>query len=426
MGSPPALEGAVNRRARRPVVVAAALALVAPAAVAALAVGTPAASAHKGGGHHPSPDSTPGKAVFFASDGMRQDLVEKYADQGVMPTMRKFLKNGVKARGDGMLTQAPPNTGAGWYTMATGAWPGVTGSTNNTFHKNGDPFGTTRTAAFDPGVLQAESIAQAAERGGLKVAQVEWAGGRNASIQGPTIDFQTFSSGRGVTTNFIGQKGDVLFDDAPFIASFGLQFDHPAGYAGRDPFPAAAPTPATGWTGVPRSYSPAQEMRMRVLDAGVDKYGLNAYIYDSRNDGRAKYDRVLFSPTKNGADAVGDLKQGQWADVKVKIVGGALAGKTAGMLVKVETLSPDLSRVRLFHTSVTRAIASWPTWPGEPGYTEFDEYLAAEFPTSTWSACRPPTSSSTSSWAWSASACPTVQPTLRTTTWTSTASRTDA
>ena len=131
----------MNRRARRPVVVAAALALVAPAAVAALAVGTPAASAHKGGGHHPSPPSTSGKAVFFASDGLRQDLVEKYADQGVMPTMRSFLRNGVRARGDGLLTQAPPNTGAGWYTLATGAWPGVHGSTNNTFHKNGDPFG---------------------------------------------------------------------------------------------------------------------------------------------------------------------------------------------------------------------------------------------------------------------------------------------
>jgi 2',3'-cyclic-nucleotide 2'-phosphodiesterase (5'-nucleotidase family) len=92
---------------------------------------------------------------------------------------------------------------------------------------------------------------------------------------------------------------------------------------------------------------------------------------------------VLFSPTKSGADAVADLRQGEWADVKVTLQGGSLAGKTAGMLVKVETLSPDLSRVRLFHTSVSRAIATWPTWPGEPGYTEFDEFLAAEFPTAT-------------------------------------------
>ena len=100
--------------------------------------------------------NTPGKAVFFAADGMRQDIVEKYAAAGVMPTMAGFLKGGTKASGNGLLTQAPPNTGAGWYTLATGAWPGVHGSTNNTFHKNGDAFGTARTAAFDPGVLQAE------------------------------------------------------------------------------------------------------------------------------------------------------------------------------------------------------------------------------------------------------------------------------
>ena len=40
--------------------------------------------------------------------------------------------------------------------------------------------------------------------------------------------------------------------------------------------------------------------------------------------------------------------------------------------------------MRLFHTSVARAIASWPTWPGEPGFTgTFDEYLAQTFPSST-------------------------------------------
>ena len=153
-----------------------------------------------------------------------------------MPTMGSFLKKGAYADGNGMLTQAPPNTGAGWYSMATGAWPGVHGSTNNTFHIVGQPM-ANRTSAFDPGVLQAESIAQSAERGGLKVAQVEWAGGRNATINGPTIDFRSFLSGRGVATNFIGKVGEPLFDDAPFITSFGLQFDHPSGYAGQAAVP---------------------------------------------------------------------------------------------------------------------------------------------------------------------------------------------
>lgn len=322
------------------------------------------------------------KAVFFAADGLRQDIVERYARQGLMPTMRSLLRSGVKASGHGLRTQAPPNTGSGWYTLATGAWSGVHGSTNNTFHRNGDPF-TGRTSAFDAGVLQAESIAQAAERGGLKVAQVEWAGGRGAAIDGPTIDYRTFHSGRGVTTNFIGSDTEPVFDDAGFITSFGLQFDHPAGHAGQPAFAGAAPGDATGWTGVPASHSPAMELRMRVLDSGTDKYGLDAYVYDSTDDSRVNYDRVLLARDKSGADAVADLREGEWADVKVELEGGDLDGRTAGFLVKVETLSADLSRVRLFHTSVTRAIAAWPDWAGDRGYTDFAEFLAAEFPTST-------------------------------------------
>jgi len=330
-----------------------------------------AASDHHG-------DDAAGGTVFFAADGLRQDIVARYASQGRLPTMASFLKGGTKAAGNGLLTEAPPNTGAGWYSLATGAWPGVHGSTNNTFAINGQPL-SSRVSAFDANVLQAESIAQSAERGGLKVAQVEWAGGRNATINGPTIDFQSFFSGRGVATNYTSAS-----DNAAFVASFGLQYDHPAGYAGQAPFAGAAPVAADGWTNVPASYSPAQEMRLRVLDAGTDKYGLNAYIFDSTDDGTVNYNRVLFAPAKDGNDSVGTLREGKWADVKVKISGGASDGLTAGMLVKVERLAPDLSEVRLFHTSVTRAIASWPTWPGEPGFTgDFAEYLAQTFPTAT-------------------------------------------
>ena len=121
-----------------------------------------------------------------------------------------------------------------------------------------------------------------------------------------------------------------------------------------------------------------------MLDGTTDKYGLNAWIFDSTNDSTTNYDKVLFSRTKSAADAVATIGKGVFADVKVKIQGGALDGKTAGMLVRVEELTPDLSRVRLFHTSVSRAVATWPTWPGEPGFSgDFAEYLAQTFPTST-------------------------------------------
>src|SRR5262249_6154452 len=157
-------------------------------------------------------------------------------------------------------------------------------------------------------------------------------------------DFRNFRSGRGVATNFV-KPGD---NPGPF----GVQYDQ------------ETHAPATGWTHVPTSYSPAQEMRLRVLDGtpAVDKYGLNAYISGSKNGHKTRSGRVLFSRSKDGgADKVGDLAEGEWADVKVKIVGAPnfptdpLNGKTGGFLVKVETLASDLSKVRLFHTSVARA-----------------------------------------------------------------------
>ncbi len=384
MGKDVSTRTAAGRRRARLVGMLAA-ALVAAGAVPLLGAD---AARSTGWGHDHGHDKA-GKLLFFVSDGMRQDAVEEFADEGGVPGFAQMLRNGARASGHGLLTEAPPNTGAGWFTLATGAWPGVHGSTNNTFHINNSPVNVnspatsgfnTSTSSF-PGsgtILQAETLAQAAERGGRKVAQIEWAGGRSGAISGPTIDFRNFRSGRGVATNYVSPT-----DNAAFIASFGLQFDHPDGFAGRAPFAAAKPSPATGWTNVPASFSPAQEMRLRVLDGAIDKYGLNAYIYDSRNDHKTRYDRVLFSRTKDGHDSVGNLREGEIADVKVTIQGSDLDRKTGAMLVKVERLASDLSQVRLFHTSVTRAIATWPTWPGEPGFTgTFEDFVAERFPSS--------------------------------------------
>ncbi len=217
-----------------------------------------------------------------------------------------------------------------------------------------------RTAAFDPNVLQVETIAQSAERGGLKVAQVEWAGGRNATIHGPTIDFQSLLLGP--------RRGDELHRDGrrrpvrrrrPFIASFGLQFDTPAGYRRPGAVPAGGARARRRLDQRP-DVATARPRRCACASStpASTSTGSTPTSSTAPTTARVNYDRVLFSPTKDGADSVGTLRKGQWADVKVKIVGGALDGKTAGMLVKVEELTGDLSRVRLFHTSVSRADAT--------------------------------------------------------------------
>ena len=127
------------------------------------------------------------KFLFFASDGLIAGVGREVRERGRGARLPRAVKHGARASDDGLLTEAPPNTGSGWFTLATGAWAGVHGSTNNTFHENGDPFTATpqgvtpshpgRVSAFDPGVLQAETLAQSAERASKKVAHIEWAGG---------------------------------------------------------------------------------------------------------------------------------------------------------------------------------------------------------------------------------------------------------
>ena len=113
-------------------------------------------------------------------------------------------------------------------------------------------------------MVQAETLAQAAERGGKKVAQIEWAGGRVGVINGPTVDYISFFSGRGVATNYISPT-----DDAAFVASFGLQFDHPAGFAGQAPSAGAAPADAFGWTNVPQFLQPVEGNALAGADFGI-------------------------------------------------------------------------------------------------------------------------------------------------------------
>ena len=103
--------------------------------------------------------------LLFASDGMRPDFIANYSEAGVTPNFADLIANGVQGD-NGLLQSFPPNTGTGWATLSTGAWPGVHGSVNNTFYRTGDADFNNRTSAYESGVLQAQTIAQAAEQDG--------------------------------------------------------------------------------------------------------------------------------------------------------------------------------------------------------------------------------------------------------------------
>ena len=328
----------------------------------------------------PPPSGKPStdKAILFSSDGMRPDLMEKYAAEGQMPTYADLMAKGV--RGDnGMLQAFPPNTGVGWYTMATGTWPSEHGSTNNTFFRTGDAF-ANRTSFSGAGVLQADTIANAAERAGKKVAQIEWVGGRAANIAGPTVDFANFFSTRGVLAsplNAAEQAGAAAFGVSYQVAAFG---------------------PAAGWTNVPLG-DPAAAPRQTVLAINTTFAAQNpnrtydVYLYDSITNGTVAYDHAILvrsAALKDGNLASTNLAVGDFNEVKVTggdgLI-GARAGQTAGFYVKLITLAPDLSSFKLYFTSVERIIASCATAAcnalpaGGAGEDRLEKYLAENVPT---------------------------------------------
>lgn len=332
------------------------------------------------------------KVILFSADGMRPDLVEDYVADGEMPVIADLIQSGVTGD-NGMIQAFPPNTGVGWHTIATGTYPGEHGSTNNTFHRSGEADFGNSSSAYEPGILQADHIAQAAERAGKTVVAVEWVGARSLdpSLAGPVVDFRSFYSDRGVLTNY-----DISGEQADRFGVTNQRVDLQA---------------AEGWSNVPESSSPAMEQTLTLtntafpVENNVDR-AYSLYIYDSTDDGETNYDRVMIVPgsspitqesapaeepatpiealetdgAKDGNNAVADLAAGDWADIKVMLT-GEMDGNTAGFYIKAVDMAPDLSQFRLYYTSIARANASY-TGCDRDACQDFAETLASEFPTS--------------------------------------------
>ena len=312
------------------------------------------------------------KTIMFAADGMRPDLVDKYAASGAMPTMAGLMADGVKGQ-NGLKQGFPPNTGVGWYTLATGTWPSEHGSTNNTFHRTGESNFNNRTS-LGASILQADTIQQAAERAGKKVASVEWVGSRTHGLSGPVIDFRNFFSTRGVLTF------PIVPSEQAGAAAFGVDYL------------LAAFAPAAGWTNTPagdNAVSPPQQTVLTVTTtfaAQNPTRTYDVYIYDSIVNGSSAYDRILLVRTglaKNAAQPDASLKAGDWVDVRLTGANGLIgvrAGQTAGFYVKLINVAGsagNVSSFKLYFTSVARAIATCACDPN------FESTLVDQFPTST-------------------------------------------
>lgn len=299
------------------------------------------------------------KELIFVSDGMRPDLADKYSKSGDMPNYAKIFSNG--ATGDnGMVSQFPPNTGAGWSSISTGTWSGTNGGVNNTFHINSNGIYTS-TSAFSASIVQAETYGEAAEKAGKKVAILDWAGTLpGTKVKGPAVDFRNFYSSRGVVANY-----DVPGVLPNFVKDFGLVYTN-----------SLKLNDASGWSGLPSSFSPAKETGFSFntypISGTAATLDFNLYIYDTTDDNTVNYDRV--SITRGGkaaANVVADLKAGDWKDVKLNLPQNNLL---VGAYMKLIDLNADASKLRLYFSSLSRTRSNMP---------DLEQKIAADFPSAT-------------------------------------------
>ena len=225
-------------------------------------------------------------------------------------------------------------------------------------------------------ILQADTLQQAAERAGKKVASVEWVGARTHDLQGPVIDFRNFFSTRGVLdvacSSPASRRAPPAFGVSYQVAALRGRVrldEHTCRRRSREPTPAGG---ADGRDDV-RGAEPEREPTTSTSTTASSTARLPTTGSCSTRTGVAK----------NAAQAAANLGVGDWVDVRLTGADGligARAGQTAGFYVKLIGLTGSAGSVgsfKLYFTSVSRAIASCACDPN------FESTLVDKFPTST-------------------------------------------
>ena len=238
--------------------------------------------------------------LLFNAPGMRHDLVETFAAEGALPAIAGVLAEGKSAEG-GLAAPFPATTGTNLATLLTGTWPAESGVVADRFFRTGSPDFADFATWSDPGLIQADTLPQAAERAGKQVVSVGWEGlsALDPPLGGPVVAGPIPYSRSGVVTTI------DLADQPADAERLGVGYDR------------VDLRPAEGWTEAPRSFSPAQETEFTIRS--LDPAGPNpdrsfaVYLYDSTDDAATNYDHVLVAPEKDAARSLADLAVGAWA-----------------------------------------------------------------------------------------------------------------
>lgn len=232
------------------------------------------------------------KLYWFIPDGLRAEpdtfQIYQWAKDGTLPNLKRMMENGSYGYS---IPTFPGHTPINFATLLTGATPAIHGVADGPIHLQGFPLRMASISGFSSTAKKVPPLPYTLEERGYSVAVL--------SVPGTTPPELT----RGTTLR--GRWGGWGIDfPAVIFQSAGEgpaapNYENRVFYSGPELMHTGRAAAARGWEAIaPRSFSPAQELKLT-------NWGLSlfAYVYDSKDDGKEDYDRVMFSLDKKSVFA---------------------------------------------------------------------------------------------------------------------------
>jgi len=249
------------------------------------------------------------KLFWFIPDGFRAEPVTmklyEWARNGELPNIRTMMEKGSYGYS---IPVFPGHTPTNTATLVTGATPRVHGVSDGAMRVEGYPLKMVAKNGFSSIAKLVPPIWFTLEERGMMVSLLSVPGSTPPELkEGNTI--------RGRWGGWGVDFPALIFqsNDKDFMFMQGL--DHRSFGMGAELTKFAEVGTPTGWKlPLPRSYSPAREVNLTSWGKTIF-----AYIYDTIDDGRETYDRVLLSDDK--ATVLTDLAEGDrsaWLKIDLK------------------------------------------------------------------------------------------------------------
>lgn len=291
------------------------------------------------------------KAVLIGLDGATLDLIQKYADKGVLPNLKRLMAEGVTTEA---FCALPPATSVNWNTVSTGAYAGTHGVVSMAML---DPKGPLDkfTSGFSSEHCLAEHIWDSCERRDKTPLLLKY-----TTSWPPTIKkgIQVEGYGDPDATIFAISPKTVYTDEENSLPAIFGATKHPGRNCAMSFQMKLKPVrPPTDWKNLPQSTRPPLEAQLPIVPIKGKPRIVYGLIF-ARGEG---YDSIVISPEKDSEKRWAQIGVGEFSPWLTETFETTEGPKSGTFRFKLYALSPDARKIRLYR-SIIYQTTGW-TYP---------------------------------------------------------------